>query len=238
MPHPWLALPAWHGENIWYMYKFIKLQSFKISSTLYAVLHIPLVDKSLQSHLFRIQNIPLVHLTLEKSFQYNMQEEYLAIKADKKYISFPLSAGIMVWQGSNGHFCHINTPLYTADTSKVCSYTLFFQNTMRTNIFCTLSIFNQTQVKALNINEKFWAISTLESNKKLYITCLQFSYSLALWFPYDITYITDGCEANAITFILPCNKCLNVDSDIKAWENKFGLIRSYCKLKILTWCKP
>ena len=23
--HPWLALPQWEGENIWHMYKFIKL---------------------------------------------------------------------------------------------------------------------------------------------------------------------------------------------------------------------
>ena len=45
--HPRLALPKWNGENNWYMYKFMKLQSFMMSNTLYVVLHIPLVDKSL-----------------------------------------------------------------------------------------------------------------------------------------------------------------------------------------------
>ena len=73
--HPRLTLPTWHAENIWYLYKFIKLQSFMLSDTLYAVLHIPLVDKSLQFCLFRIHNIPLVHPTLHKSFQYTIQEE-------------------------------------------------------------------------------------------------------------------------------------------------------------------
>ena len=66
--HPRFTLPVWHGENIWYMYKCMKLQSFMLSDTLYAVLHIPLVDKSLQFHLFRIHNIPLVHPTLQMSF--------------------------------------------------------------------------------------------------------------------------------------------------------------------------
>ena len=95
----------------------------------------------------------------------------------------------------------------------------------RINTFCTLSLINQTQHKAININENFWAISTLESKKKLYITCLQFSYSLALQFPCDVIYLPDGCEANAITFVLPSNNHLNVHSDIKASENN----RSYSK---------
>ena len=45
--HPRLALPQWNGKHIWYMYIFLKLQSFIMSNTLYVVLHIPLVDKSL-----------------------------------------------------------------------------------------------------------------------------------------------------------------------------------------------
>ena len=28
--HLRLTLPAWHGENIWHMYKFMKLQSFVV----------------------------------------------------------------------------------------------------------------------------------------------------------------------------------------------------------------
>ena len=75
-----LTLPQWNSENIWYMYKFIKLQPFMMSDTLYIALHIPLVDKSLQFHLFRIHNVPLVHPVLKKSFRYSIQEEYLAIR--------------------------------------------------------------------------------------------------------------------------------------------------------------
>ena len=173
------------------MYKFMKLWSFMMSDTLYAVLHIPLINKSLQFHLFRIHNIWLVHPTLQQSFQYTIQEEYLAISLDGQYISFPLSTDIMTCQVSNGHLFCINTLLSTADTSKSCSYALFLQNRNEINTFCTLSVINQTHDKAVNINDNLWAISTLENNKKLYITCFQFSYSLALHFPYDIICLPD-----------------------------------------------
>ena len=90
--HPRLALPAWQSENIWYMYKFMKLRSFIMSDTLYVVLHIPLVDTNhCNFTFFRICNILLVHLTLQKSFQCTIQEEYLAIRSDGQYILFPLS---------------------------------------------------------------------------------------------------------------------------------------------------
>ena len=107
--YPMLALPVWHGKNIWYMYKFMRLQSFIISDTLYAVIYIPPVDRSLQFHLFQIHNIPLVLPTLQKSFQYTIHQENLAIRSDRQYISFPLSTDIMACQVSNGDFCHINT---------------------------------------------------------------------------------------------------------------------------------
>ena len=63
--YPRLALPECNGENIWYMYKFMKLQSFMMLDTLYVIIHILLVDKSLQFHLFRIHNIPLVYPVLK-----------------------------------------------------------------------------------------------------------------------------------------------------------------------------
>ena len=44
-------------------------------------------------------------------------------------------------------------------------------------------------------------------------------------------YLPDGCEANIFTFILPSNNHLNVDSDIKTSENKFGFNSSYSKIE-------
>ena len=53
-----------------------------LSNTLYIVLHIPLVNKSLQFNLYKIHNILLVHPILKKFFKYLIQEEYLAMRSD------------------------------------------------------------------------------------------------------------------------------------------------------------
>ena len=83
-----------------------------LSDTLYVMLHISLVNKSLQFNVYRIHNIPLVYPILKKKFKYYIQEEYLAIRSDSQYISFPLGADIMAREVSNGQFCYINSPLY------------------------------------------------------------------------------------------------------------------------------
>ena len=147
--HPRLSLPEWKGENIWYTYKLMKLQSFMMSDTLYVVLHFPLVDKSLWFHLLRIHIIPLVHPVLKTSFRYSIQENCLAIRLDKQYISFPLSTDIMACQVSYGQFCHINSPC------------------MQQILHSILSVISQMQDEAFNINDNFGAISTLKNKKSI-----------------------------------------------------------------------
>ena len=151
----------------------MKLQSIMMSDILYVVSHTPLVNKSHQFNLYRIHNILLVHPILKKMFKHSIQEEYLAIRSGLKYISFPLSADIMAYQISTGQSCHINSPMYAADTSYSCRYALFLKDRAEINNFFILSVINQTQDAALNINDNFWAISTLQNYKKLYITYLQ-----------------------------------------------------------------
>ena len=75
-------------------------------------------------------------------------------------------------------------------------------------------------MKHLNINDNFGAISTLQDNKKLYITCLQYSYLVKLCFSYDVISLPNGCEANAVTFVLPSNSKLNVEPIIKVPDYK------------------
>ena len=154
--HPRLVLPQWEDENIRNIYKFMKLQSFMMSYTLCVTLHTPLVDKSLQFNLYMMHNSPLVHPVLKKSFKYSIQEEYLAVRSDLQYISFPLSTDIMACQVSNGQFCHINSPLYISATSHSCSYALFLQDKESINKVCILSLISQTQDEASNINDIFW----------------------------------------------------------------------------------
>ena len=64
----------------------------------------------------------------------------------------------------------------------------------------------------------------------IYKTCLQYSYSTALCFPYDIIYLPDGCKGNTITFVLPSSNQLNIDSIMKAPESELGFNKSYSKI--------
>ena len=175
LSHSQLALPQWKGEDIQYVtcISLWNFDPFMFSDTLYVVLHIPLFDKLLQFNLYRIHNIPVVHPVLKKLFKYSIQEEYLAIRSDSQFISFPPSDDIMACQVSNGQFCHINSPVYATDTSKSCSNALFLKDKVKIDNVCIVSVINQTQDGALNINDNFWVISTLQDKRKLCITCLQ-----------------------------------------------------------------
>ena len=145
-----------------------------------------------------------------------------------EYISFPVSTDILACQVSNGQFCHINSPLYTADISSSCSYALFLQNRDRINKFCLLSMANQMQDEAININDNFGSISTLHSDKR-FTSCLQFTSLIKLHFPYDIVYLPDVCKANAITFLLSSNNKLNLES-INESPNQLGFKGSHSKI--------
>ena len=41
-----------------------------------------------------------------------------------------------------------------------------------------------------------------------------------LHYPCDITYLSNGCEANTIAFLLPSNNKQNIESSIEAPECK------------------
>ena len=53
---------------------------------------------------------------------------------------------------------------------------------------------------------------------------------MKLCFPYDIIYLPDGCEANAISFLLPSNNKLHVKTPVESPQHKLGFNRSYSKI--------
>ena len=193
------------------MYKFMKLRLFMMSDTLYVILYIPLVDKSLQCNLYRIHIIPLGQPLLKNHLNIQYRKNTSQLDQMCNIFHFLVISDILSCQVSNGQFCCINSLLYSVDTSSSCNYALFLQNKDRINKFCTLSMVNQMQDGAFNISDNLWSISTLHDNKKVYISCFQFSYLIKLYFPYYIVYLPSGCEANAVTSILPSNNNLNVE---------------------------
>ena len=54
----------------------------------FVILTIPLGD-SLTFQLYRLHDLPLLHLTVQRSFQYDLHHKNLAVRSDVKYITFP-----------------------------------------------------------------------------------------------------------------------------------------------------
>ena len=75
--------------DIWGYYKFLKIQAFELTDTLFVILTIPFIDQSLTFCLYKIYNLPLLHPILKKSFQYEIFHKYFAIKPDMWYITLP-----------------------------------------------------------------------------------------------------------------------------------------------------
>ena len=127
---------------------------------------------------------------------------------------------------------HINSPCIQLIHPNLTVMHYLSITKVRINHVCILSVINQTYTEAININKNVWAIFTFQDDKELYITCLQFSYTIKLHFPYNIIYFPEGGEANAISFLLPSNNILHVKTPMEIPQHKLGFSRSYSKIDI------
>ena len=82
-----------------------------MTDTLFVILTIPSEEKSL-FHLYRNHNIPELHPILKKSFQYEIDHKYFAIRSDLHYITFPDDENVLSCLVSSGHFSRLDTTLH------------------------------------------------------------------------------------------------------------------------------
>ena len=78
--------------------------------------------------------------------------------------------------------------------------------------YCQISILNQNRDLAISIDKYFWGITSL-STRKLYITCLAYSYPIYLRHPFVIIYLANFCEASSDSFFLPSSDELPCEID-------------------------
>ena len=91
-----------------------------------------------------------------------------------------------------------------------------------------MSVTNQTHDEPININENFGQYPP--SKMIINYTLHAYSYTIKLHFSHDIIYLPDGCEANAIFFLLPSNNKLHVKTPTETPQHKLGFNRSYFKI--------
>ena len=89
MLHTKLSLPSNLEMYIWKYYKLMKMQAFVLIGTLFFVFTIQLLHKHLPFKLYRLHKLPLFNPNLQKSFQCDLPNKYLAIRSHVQYITFP-----------------------------------------------------------------------------------------------------------------------------------------------------
>ena len=87
--HPQLDFPANIESDIWSYYKFLKIQASVLTDISIFILTIPMVDKCLTFHVYMIHNILLLQPTFKKSFQYEKEHRYFAVRSHLHYKPFP-----------------------------------------------------------------------------------------------------------------------------------------------------
>ena len=110
---------------------FMKLQSLHVVRHLVCCVAYPLGQQIATISPLQDTQHTLSPPSPKESFKNSIQEKYLAVRSDSQYVSFPQNANIIACQVSNGQFCHINYPLYVANTSKLCSHAFFLKDKVK-----------------------------------------------------------------------------------------------------------
>ena len=89
--------------DIWNYHKFLGIKAFVVTDSLFVLLTIPLVNKTLTFLLYRLQDLPLLHPKLQKYFQYDLPHKYLTVTSAVQYITSPKDNYILSCAISAGH---------------------------------------------------------------------------------------------------------------------------------------
>ena len=165
------------------------------------VLLLPLIDKDLQFDLFKAHSLPLLHPKLKKTFTYQLDSPYIALRSDSNYFTIPMYDDILTCTISAGHFCNLNTPLYPLDTTTECIYHLLINDKAKIGDYCKLSIQNYSHDIAINLENTIWALAVLEPTE-LHVTCLTYSYQIDVETNFKLVELDNSCQAYSPNLIL------------------------------------
>jgi len=217
--NPKLALPQ--VTNIWSYYQFLKIDAFVHQDVLIVLLVLPLIDRDLQFEVYKAHNLPLLHPELKKVFTYKLPSPYLAIRADGNYLTLPIHDDILTCTISAGHFCNLNTPLYPTRSSKQCIYNLLMNQEEQIKENCELEIENYQQDQAINLEQNIWALSVLEVPTELHITCLTYSYEIAVTTNFQLIELDNSCQAYNPNFIIPSSNIMKEEQNSSIIKDRF-----------------
>ena len=137
---PTLMLQEDPTRNIWHFYKYLTVTPIAYPDRLMMLIKIPLTDTDSEMTLYKVYNLPVYHPKLEKSLQYNLEGNYLAIPRDRNYVTIPSEAEFVEYTVAQGHFCNIKNALYHVKNSDWCLTVLYLKKDTAIGTNCKLSV--------------------------------------------------------------------------------------------------
>ena len=199
-------------DEVYQYYQIMSASAVMYDEMLLCILHVPLVDKSKTFQVFKIHNLPLPLPSLNKQMRHKLDHQYLAVSADKLYVTFPTAEEIFSCRMSIGSFCEINNAIYPTSAIRSCEYALFMEQSALVKQICKVDFVNFTRDQALSLDSQFWVILTVQPTT-MQVNCLTKTYYVELQHPLDIIFLEESCEASTVSMLLPSRTVLSKEVD-------------------------
>jgi hypothetical protein len=197
-----LSLPENPVDNIWHFYKFLTIAPVTHLNSMILMIQIPLIDLDSRMTLYRVYNLPIFNPIIEKSLNYKLEGNTLAITKDNKHAALLSASEFMQCTMADGHFCALNTGLYNIDTAEWCITALFRRDNNKISKFCTLQVTNITGPTAVYLDQGHWAIS-LAKKTEMEVKCTPLTTVKTLNPPLTFITLQPTCSAFSPELKLP-----------------------------------
>ena len=151
---PTLTLPEDPYTNIWHYYKFLTMAPMNNDNKLVLMINIPLVDLDSSMTLYNFHNLPIFDPRIKKSLEYQIEGYNLAVTKDNKYASLLTVSEFIACTLPAGHFCSLNTGLYSIDNPKLCILSLYLKNNTKIVKNCRVDINSITGPQARYLDQR------------------------------------------------------------------------------------
>ena len=197
-----LSLPEEPTTNIWHYYRFLTVTPVTHDNSLILMIKIPLIDLDSGLNLYKIYNLPIYHPDIEKSLQYKLEGNNLAITKDNKYATLLTNTEFLTCTLAEGHFCNLNSGLYHVDNSKWCVTALFLKDNSKITTYCKVAVTNITGPQANYLDQGHWSISVPKPTH-MEIKCEDHTQVKTLQPPTTLVNLQPACSAFSAEIKLP-----------------------------------
>ena len=113
--HAWIAFPNDPNQDIWSYCKLLWINVVSFDDHLVIILQVPLVSNSLFMNGNKVYNLFILHPTLQNTFHYSAEGEYMVLLSDDDYATIPSEYDMFTCVFTRVHRCQFDTALFPTE---------------------------------------------------------------------------------------------------------------------------